>query len=111
MEVILIDARIGYLIECAINDWEENIEEFKSYFKKETWEFIRKEFKESNGDFTYKDFNDAEFVNAINEEWDSILSDNYYDFKKLNSTKHFDSITELIQYVNDNNISVIGDLT
>ena len=33
-QVILIDARIGYLIECAINDWEENIEEFKSYFKK-----------------------------------------------------------------------------
>lgn len=109
--VVLIDARIGSFIEAALSNWDDDIEEFKKLFSEETWKFIRNEFKISENDFSYKDSDDFDFVNSVYEEWDSILSEHYYDFKRFNSTKKFKNITQLVKYVKEHNLNVVGDLS
>lgn len=103
--VILIDARVGAFIESAIRFTEEygdTIEIFKEEFSLETFSFVKKEL-DSEG------LDDKEFVVSISGNWDSLMSDNYYDFKVLESTLIFESIASLIEYVNENDLEVIAD--
>lgn len=103
-DVILIDSRVGDFIELAVSWDDEGIEEFKAHFMPDTWRFLKEEFNAIEQD-------DYLFIENISDHWDSLLSDNYYDFRKLNSTLKFNGISNLINYIKENNLEVIGDFT
>lgn len=102
--VILIDSRIGDFLEEALNTWDDDgIEDFKAMFLSSTWNFAKEQLNSL-------DMEDTQFVESISNNWCNIMSDNYYELLKLNSTIEFKSITTLINYVQENNIKVIDDL-
>lgn len=104
-ELILVDYRVAYFLEKVTSYFDEDdLEELKSNFTDITWSFLKEEFKSL-------DKEDKQFVEDVEEQYDINMSDNYYLLSELKSTLQFNSVTEVIKYVQKNNIEVVGDLT
>ena len=104
-ELILIDSRVSYFVEKVTTYFDDDeLEELRGDFKDETWYFLKEQFKAEDKD-------DREFVEYVEDNYNSIMSDNYYVFSQLNSTLKFNSVAEVIKYVQQHKIQVVGDLT
>jgi hypothetical protein len=105
-QVILIDARIITLCE-RLQDFdysEEEIKALRKEYKKKEWDFLKSEFNSV-------DKTDIEFIQALEGECEDTSSENYYNFRELDSTYKFNSITDIITFTQEYDVQVIGDLT
>lgn len=104
-ELILIDKTVGsFVTEVAGYFNEEDLEKLKDDFTAEQWQFLKEEFETTH-------LSDIDFIKSVTDNYDSNMSDNYYLFSELNSTLSFGSVTAVINYVQTNKISVVGDFT
>lgn len=104
-DVILINYAVGKFVEKVAGYFEEeDLEKLKEEFSEPVWEFLKKEFEAEN-------MSDIEFVKSVSNSYDSLMSDNYYSFSKLNSTLEFGSVTAVVDYAKENEIELVGDLT
>lgn len=101
-DVILVDSRVADLLR-KVTMYHENIEDITSFFTSKDWKFLKKELN-------CVKLNDQDFINHVEFNWDSSMTENYYDLAKLKSTIEFGGMAGVIKYVTEHKLEIVGDL-
>ena len=119
-ELLLIDGRLKNIINSIDNDNLYDYSDFNSldsylkYLKidEENWKFIHDCFNIPYIDYYTKDvfIDELPLIDYIISNFESDMYENYYEFKKLNNCIEFRQVTDIFNYLKNNNGILIGDL-